>query len=63
LKHVLTIDKNHVDARYNLGLALFMKNEDIDEAITHFKEAVTIDPKHLLSQHALKTFTKMKEEE
>ena len=29
-----------------------MKNEDIDEAITHFKEAVTIDPKHLLSQHA-----------
>ncbi len=30
------------------GLALFMKNEDIDEAITHFKEAVTIDPKHLL---------------
>jgi TPR repeat protein len=31
------IDKNHVDARYNLGLALFMKNEDIDEAITHFK--------------------------
>ena len=31
--------------------------------ITHFKEAVTIDPKHLLSQHALKTFTKMKEEE
>ena len=63
LKHVLTIDKNHVDARYNLGLALFMKNEDIDEAITHFKEAVTIDPKHLLSQHALKTFTNMKEEE
>ena len=63
LKHVLTIDKNHVDARYNLGLALFMKNEDIDEVITHFKEAVTIDPKHLLSQHALKTFTKMKEEE
>ena len=54
---------NHVDARYNLGLALFMKNEDIDEVITHFKEAVTIDPKHLLSQHALKTFTKMKEEE
>ncbi|WP_139239387.1 tetratricopeptide repeat protein, partial [Citrobacter freundii] len=53
LKHVLMIDKNHVDARYNLGLALFMKNEDIDEAITHFKEAVTIDPKHLLSQHAL----------
>lgn len=63
LKYVLMIDKNHVDARYNLGLALFMKNEDIDEAITHFKEAVTIDPKHLLSQHALKTFTKMKEEE
>ncbi|WP_256025856.1 tetratricopeptide repeat protein, partial [Staphylococcus aureus] len=45
-KHVVTIDKKHVDARDNLGLALVMKNEDIDEAITHFKEAVTIDPKH-----------------
>lgn len=63
LKHVLAIDGNHVDARYNLGLATFMKNENIDEAIGHFKEAVQIDPKHLLSQHALKTFTTMKEEE
>ncbi|GAB5836239.1 hypothetical protein JMUB7547_28450 [Staphylococcus aureus] len=34
-----------------MGLALFMKNEDIDEAITHFKEAVTIDPKPVSYTH------------
>ncbi|GAB5837113.1 hypothetical protein JMUB7551_28710 [Staphylococcus aureus] len=48
---------------YSSAASDVYKRQDIDEAITHFKEAVTIDPKHLLSQHALKTFTKMKEEE
>lgn len=43
------IDKNYVDVRYNLGLVLFMKNEDIDEVIIYFKEVVIIDFKYLLS--------------
>ncbi|MFW3611816.1 tetratricopeptide repeat protein [Staphylococcus caprae] len=63
LKHVLNIDAKHVDAIYNLGLASYMKNEDIDEAIAYFEQAVAIDDQHLLSQHALKTFKTMKEEE
>ena len=54
LKHVLNIDAKHVDAIYNLGLASYMKNEDIDEAIAYFEQAVAIDDQHLLSQHALK---------
>ncbi|MEJ7445808.1 tetratricopeptide repeat protein, partial [Staphylococcus hominis] len=57
LKKVLSIDSNHVDAIYNLGLATYMKNEDVDEAIEYFNQAIKIDSGHLLSQHALKTFT------
>ena len=63
LKKVLSIDSNHVDAIYNLGLATYMKNEDVDEAIEYFNQAIKIDSGHLLSQHALKTFTSIKEEE
>lgn len=63
LKKVLSIDSNHVDAIYNLGLATYMKNEDVDEAIEYFNQAFKIDSGHLLSQHALKTFTAIKEEE
>lgn len=63
LKIVLSIDSNHVDAIYNLGLATYMKNEDVDEAIEYFNQAIEIDSGHLLSQHALKTFTAIKEEE
>lgn len=63
LKKVLSIDSNHVDAIYNLGLATYMKNEDVDEAIEYFNQAIKIDSGHLLSQHALKTFTAIKEEE
>ena len=48
---------------YNLGLATYMKNENLDEAIAYFEQAISIDEKHLLSQHALKTFKTMKEEE
>ncbi|COU70385.1 Uncharacterised protein [Streptococcus pneumoniae] len=40
-----------------------MKNEDVDEAIEYFNQAIKIDSGHLLSQHALKTFTAIKEEE
>lgn len=32
-EHVSTIDKNHVDARYN-GPSVIYENEDIDEART-----------------------------
>ena len=39
------------------------KNENLDEAIAYFEQAISIDEKHLLSQHALKTFKTMKEEE
>ncbi|MEX2947422.1 tetratricopeptide repeat protein [Staphylococcus warneri] len=63
LKIVLSIDSNHVDAIYNLGLATYMKNEDVDEAIEYFNKAIEIDSGHLLSQHALKTFKAIKEEE
>lgn len=63
LKKVLSIDSKHVDAIYNLGLATYMKNEDVDEAIEYFNQAIKIDSGHLLSQHALKTFTAIKEEE
>lgn len=63
LNKVLSIDSQHVDGIYNLGLATYMKNEDSDEAIAYFEQAISIDEKHLLSQHALKTFKTMKEEE
>ncbi len=63
LNKVLSIDSQHVDGIYNLGLATYMKNEDLDEAIAYFEQAISIDEKHLLSQHALKTFKTMKEEE
>ncbi|MFU0761939.1 tetratricopeptide repeat protein [Staphylococcus pasteuri] len=63
LNYVLSLDSSHVDAIYNLGLATYMKNEDINEAIAYFKQAVEIDPEHLLSQRALKTFSTMQEEE
>ncbi|HAR5501554.1 TPA: tetratricopeptide repeat protein [Staphylococcus aureus] len=57
------LDKDKdAEVQFQYGLVL-CQLEMFNEAITHFKEAVTIDPKHLLSQHALKTFTKMKEEE
>ena len=60
LKIVLSIDSNHVDAIYNLGLATYMKNEDVDEAIEYFNQAIEIDSGHLLSQHALKRLQQLK---
>ena len=63
LNKVLSIDEHHIDAIYNLGLATYMKYEDIDEAIAYFEQAVSIDQAHLLSQHALKTFKATKKEE
>ncbi|BCU52482.1 hypothetical protein JCM2421_12540 [Staphylococcus auricularis] len=63
LKLVLEIDKEHVDALYNLGLATYMLTEDTTEAMPYFKRAVDIDPKHVMSQHAIKTFEQLAEEE
>ena len=40
-----------------------VKVKDVDEAIAYFEQAVSIDEQHLLSQHALKMFKTMKEEE
>ncbi|AMG63278.1 MULTISPECIES: lipopolysaccharide assembly protein LapB [Staphylococcus] len=63
LKYVLQLDSSHTDALYNLGLAIYMKTEDIDTAISYFERAIAIDPKHLLSQHAKATFLSMKNKE
>ena len=63
LKYVLHLDPSHTDALYNLGLALYMETEDIDTAISYFEQAIAIDPKHLLSQHAKATFLSKKNKE
>ena len=63
LEHVLTLDAKHVDAHYNLGLAQFMIDEDIDKAIDTFEKAVALQPDHHLSQHAIQTFKAMRSEE
>ena len=48
---------------YNLGLATYMDTEDLDLAMSYFDKAISIDPNHLLSQHAKKTFEAIKNEE
>ncbi|MCG7338548.1 tetratricopeptide repeat protein [Staphylococcus sp. ACRSN] len=63
LQHVVSIDDKHTDALYNLGLATYMQTEDTATAIAYFEQAVEINPEHLLSQHALKTFKAIAEEE
>ncbi|WP_341776677.1 tetratricopeptide repeat protein [Staphylococcus simulans] len=60
---VLTINPKHTDALYNRGLAGYMFIEGINEAIPYFEKAIEIDPEHLLSQHALKTFSQFDAEE
>ncbi|MGI2270801.1 tetratricopeptide repeat protein [Staphylococcus cohnii] len=63
LKYVLTLDEAHTDALYNLGLATYMLTEDTESAIEYFERAVSINPEHLMSQHAIKTFKSIAEEE
>lgn len=63
LDTVLTINPKHTDALYNRGLAGYMFIEGINEAIPYFEKAIEIDPEHLLSQHALKTFSQFDAEE
>lgn len=63
LDTVLAVNPKHTDALYNRGLAGYMLTEDTNEAIPYFKKAVDLDPEHLLSQHALKTFSQLDAEE
>ncbi|MHD0397546.1 tetratricopeptide repeat protein [Staphylococcus simulans] len=63
LDTVLTVNPEHTDALYNRGLAGYMLTEDTTEAIPYFKKAIALDPEHLLSQHALKTFNQLDAEE
>lgn len=63
LNQILEYDDQHADAQYNLTLAMYMQNENIDVAIKGFERAIQMDSSHLLSQHALKTFKAIKEEE
>ncbi|MGO3049322.1 hypothetical protein CD110_11345 [Staphylococcus casei] len=63
LDHVLTIDETHTDALYNLGLATYMQTEDTQQALQFFERAVAINPEHIMSQHAIKTFKAIAEED
>lgn len=63
LNHVLTIDEAHTDALYNLGLATYMQTEDTQQALQFFERAVAINPEHIMSQHAIKTFKAIAEED
>ena len=40
-----------------------MDTDDLDLAMSYFDKAISIDPNHLLSQHAKKTFEAIKNEE
>ncbi|XVL43468.1 tetratricopeptide repeat protein [Staphylococcus equorum] len=63
LNYVLTLDEKHSDALYNLGLATYMQTEDTTQAIQIFERAVEVNPEHVMSQHAIKTFKSIAEEE
>ncbi|QDW91494.1 tetratricopeptide repeat protein [Staphylococcus chromogenes] len=63
LKQILKKDGKHADAQYNLTLAKYMVNENVEEAIQGFSLATEMDPKHMLSHHALKTFKMIQSEE
>lgn len=63
LKSVLEMDNKHSDALYNLGLATYMQTEDTAQAIEYFEAAVDANPEHVMSQHAIKTFKSIAEEE
>lgn len=63
LTTILDKDKTHADAQYNLTLANYMVDEAIDKAIEGFTKAIKMDPNHMLSHHALKTFNMIKSQE
>lgn len=55
----VTEKTDHADAEYNLGLAVYMKDEDLQSAREHFKKAAAIQPDHHLAHHALKKFEEL----
>lgn len=55
----VTEKTEHADAEYNLGLATYMKDENIEAARSHFKRAVDIQADHHLAHHALKKFEEL----
>lgn len=59
LDKVLSQNPENTDALYNRGLAGYMKTENTEEAMPYFERAIEIDPKHLLSQHAIKMFKQL----
>lgn len=63
LDKVLAINAENTDALYNRGLAGYMQTENTDDAVPYFERAVEIDPQHLLSQHAIKMFKQLEQEE
>ncbi|AMY04629.1 tetratricopeptide repeat protein [Staphylococcus condimenti] len=63
LDKVLSQNPENTDALYNRGLAGYMKTENTEEAMPYFERAIEIDPKHLLSQHAIKMFKQLDQEE
>lgn len=63
LTTILDKDKTHADAQYNLTLAKYMVDEAIDKAIEGFTKSIKMDPNHMLSHHALKTFNMIKSQE
>ncbi|WP_250130060.1 type IV pilus biogenesis/stability protein PilW [Jeotgalicoccus sp. WY2] len=56
---LVTEKTNHADAEYNLGLATYMKDDDIEAAERHFKRAIDIQADHHLAHHALKKFKEL----
>lgn len=55
----VTEKTEHADAEYNLGLATYMKDEDIEAARSHFRRAAEIQKDHHLAHHALKKFEEL----
>ncbi|TDL98229.1 tetratricopeptide repeat protein [Macrococcus brunensis] len=62
LNEVLVKEPHHTDARYNLALAQYMQNEDVDQALESFRQIIELQPDHLLAGHAIKMFEQLKEE-
>ncbi|GGB04298.1 tetratricopeptide repeat protein [Macrococcus hajekii] len=62
LNGIVTIDDEHTDALYNLALAEYMLDSDVDVALARFRSIVEIQPDHLLAGHAITMFEQLKEE-
>lgn len=63
LNKILEQDSKHADAQYNVTLAQYMVDEDLEAAIKGFEQATKMDDTHMLSHHALKTFKMIQSQE